>query len=648
MTVTTIQLQAQEYKFGKVAKHELEKKGSEIDADANAEYLYKKETVYYDFVNNEQGLVQKKEVHLRIKIYNKEGLNWANHSIKLYNESASKRTTLMSKKGYTYNLVDGKIEKTKLKNESIFKEELNEYWAKVSFAFPKAKEGSIIELYYKLEEPFVGSIDDIYVQDLIPIKTLDVKVRIPEYFNFKKLVNLRASFYPKLVESSKNRTFRNSNSVFKENVTSIKLKDIPPLKEEKLVDNLQNYIAKIVWEYNFFKGPNGEIKDYASNWTKVSKTIYDSPNFGGQLKKIGYFEEDLDALLSGVSNQMDKAAMVFQFVKSKVKWNDFYGKFVNKGVRKAYKDGSGNVAEINLMLTSMLRYAGLDANPVLVSTKSHGIPTTATIDGFNYVISAIELQNDVMLLDATDTYSVPNILPKRALNWQGRIIRKSGSSTWVSLQQRKPVVDSKIMNYKINSDLSIEGKIIEHKSLQLGQKERKSDSKLSEQEKIERIEDKDVEIIIENLEIKNEDDYSKPYVKSFNFKSDELVEEIGDKLYISPLLFYTTEESPFKEETRTYPIDFVYPFSEKYTINIMIPDGYELDYLPESIASKLSEDNISTFKYLIKKNGAYIQLRYNFDFNYSVVPVLDYVAFRQYFNAYLEKLSEKIVLKKVR
>lgn len=295
----------------------------------------------------------------------------------------------------------------------------------------------------------------------------------------------------------------------------------------------------------------------------------------------------------------------------------------------------------------MLRYAGLTANPVLVSTKSHGIPITATLDGFNYVISALELQNKTILLDASNTYNLPNVLPKRAINWQGRLVRKDGTSSWISLQQETPILDSKFIIYKITSDLNVEGKVREQKTLQLAQRLRKKESKLTEEEKIEQLEDYDFDITVENIEIKNEDKYEKPYIKSFDFTSDELVEEIGDRLYISPLLFYAIEESPFKEETRTYPIDFIYPFKDTYIINITIPDGYAVDYLPSSSAVKLSDENLSSYKYMIINNGKSIQLNINFDFNTSLVSVDMYKGFRQYFNSYLDKISEKIILKKI-
>ena len=124
---------------------------------------------------------------------------------------------------------------------------------------------------------------------------------------------------------------------------------------------------------------------------------------------------------------------IFQFVKRKVKWNGYKGLSLDKTLKRAYEEGSGNVAVINLMLTSILRKAGLRANPVLVSTRSNGIPFFPTRNGFNYLITAVSIGNETILLDASEFYSFPNLLPKRALNWRGRLIMKDGSSSWINL-----------------------------------------------------------------------------------------------------------------------------------------------------------------------------------------------------------------------
>ena len=92
---------------------------------------------------------------------------------------------------------------------------------------------------------------------------------------------------------------------------------------------------------------------------------------------------------------------------------------------------TGNTADINLLLVSMLNYAKLNASPILLSTRSNGIPIFPSRNGFNYVITGVELSNgSVVLLDATNKNAVPNIIPENTLNWFGRIVRKMEPLKW--------------------------------------------------------------------------------------------------------------------------------------------------------------------------------------------------------------------------
>ena len=128
-------------------------------------------------------------------------------------------------------------------------------------------------------------------------------------------------------------------------------------------------------------------------------------------------------------------------------------------MKKAYKNKTGNTAEINLMLTAMLRFAGLNANPVLISTRDNGIAFFPSRTAFNYVIAAVETPEGLILLDATEKYSEPNILPLRDLNWIGRLIRKDGTSTEVDLMPKTLSREATNMSVVLKADGSAEGKI---------------------------------------------------------------------------------------------------------------------------------------------------------------------------------------------
>jgi hypothetical protein len=59
----------------------------------------------------------------------------------------------------------------------------------------------------------------------------------------------------------------------------------------------------------------------------------------------------------------------------------------------------------------------LNANPVLVKPDQMEFLFFPNRSAFNYVI-AIEVADGLILLDATEPFSSPNILPLRVLNWE--------------------------------------------------------------------------------------------------------------------------------------------------------------------------------------------------------------------------------------
>ena len=155
----------------------------------------------------------------------------------------------------------------------------------------------------------------------------------------------------------------------------------------------------------------------------------------------------MKAVITGLTNQNEIILAVLNYVKSNVNWNGYNGYSCDDGVKKAYKDETGNVAEINLMLTAMLQTAGLKVNPVLISTRANGISIFPNHSAFNYVIAAVETTEGLILLDATSKFSTPNVLPFRDLNWKGRLIGKDGTSEEVDLMPTKASNDNVTMMY---------------------------------------------------------------------------------------------------------------------------------------------------------------------------------------------------------
>ncbi|RKE91955.1 transglutaminase domain-containing protein [Ichthyenterobacterium magnum] len=647
---------SQNYKFGKVSKEELQEQFNPLDSSANATYLYKYRKTHFEYQQGE-GFYLITEIRERIKIYNQEGFDYATRTINTH-KSGGVKEQIIGLKAYTYNLEQGKVEDTKLKNDGVFETELYKYTNQTKFTMPNLKQGSVIEYEFKIKSPFIYNVDEFVFQEDIPTKKLEAIFEAPEYYTFKTNTKGFLNIRPKVENSddritfnSKSRRFggtkfNSSDLEFKKSVSTYDLSDIPALKDEPYVNSIYNYRSAVKYELSYSKLPNSFTKYYTTTWDDVVKTIYKSESLGLELKKTNYFEEDIDALISGVNDQAKRAGLIFNFVKSNVKWNGYYSKYTNEGVKKAYKNHVGNVAEINLMLTAMLRYAGLNANPVLVSTRNNGVPIFPTREGYNYIISVIELQGNVVLLDATSKFGSPNILPYRTLNWQGRVVRDDGSSTLVNLYPTTKAKSTYYMNVELNDNGDVTGKVRNALTNHDAMRFRESYVQRNKEEYLEALEARYKGIEITDFDVKNELDLSKPVMSSFEFLAEDQLEVIGGKMFVKPLFFLTEDENPFKSENREFPIDFGYPSGRKYNISIAIPEGYKIEAIPEPAVLMLP-DGLGSFKYNVTAKDTSIQLVISYDNNSAIVSQQYYDALKEYFKQFIEKENERIVLTKI-
>jgi len=644
----------QKLELGKVTLAELEEKEHLKDPSAPAAILFKKGTVRFEYLQDE-GFVIISTIKSKIKVYKKEGYDWANFTIPYYLGSNYKESVSLSDVA-TYNVVDGKVVKTKLKSDGEFDEKVNKYWGQKKITMPNVKEGSIIEYEYTIKSPSIGSLKEWDFQSSIPVNYSEYKTYIPQYYVYNP--NQKGTIFPKVTVEKSQRTITMTNRErsggrvvsstihndkfdFEETQTTYTALDLPAIKEEAFVNNMDNYVSSISNELSIVNYPNEPVKYYSTDWDAVTKKIYQYDDFGPELNKTGYFENDITTLVAPLLTQEEKIAAIFTYVKSNIKWDGYNDYYCHDGVRQAFKNKTGNVAEINLMLTAMLRFAGIDANPVLISTRANGIAFFPNRTAFNYVIAAVEIQNGLVLLDATEKYATPNVLPLRDINWMGRLIRKEGSSTEVNLIPTAISKEINYMNLTLNNGL-IEGKyrrqLTDHRALAF----RQNKIGIAKDAYLEDIENKNNSIEINEYSRENETDLSKPIVEAYSFKDTKDLEIINDKIYLAPLLFLNEKTNPFKLEKREYPIDFGFPFQYKYNVNVVIPEGYSIESIPKPL-NMVTGDDIGSFKYNIGTSEIGIQITVTFEINAPIVGSEFYEVVKEFYQKMIDKENEKIV-----
>lgn len=653
--VVKSELYSQKHELGKVTKNELLEKVHPKDTSAAAAFLFKKAKTTFRYYDG-KGFVSVTDFYIKLKIYKKEGFDWANFEIPYYvGYETLENESISITSAYTYNLEEGKIVKEKVTSEGKFKERINEYWESKSITFPNIKEGSIIELRYQLKTENIAELPDFQYQYKIPVNHAEYVSEIPEFFLYK---GIRSGFvevqvdqkYEDTSQPTTNSSTLNTTYLYYKQIKSVyTAENIPALIEEGYVNNIKNYYGKLTHELMTVRYPDEDPKQMAKTWEDVAKSIYAEKEFGNEMEKSNYYLNDLKLVLSNASSEKDKMEKIFNYVKTSMNWNDKHGYFTKEGVETAYRNKVGNAAEINLMLVSMLRMSGIDARPVLISTRRNGVALFPNRSQLNFVIVKAQIDGKNYLMDATEKNSSINILPIRDLNWEGRAIDKSGESEAVDLMPKGNSI--KVVNLMcfIKEDGSVTGKLKEqylnyHAMLFNDQYGTISPENFSEQ-----LEAKHRIIKINNCSVVKDNSQSQEQQKvtvNYDFESSNLIDVIDDKMFFSPLFFFTLSENPFKQEKREYPVDFSFPKEDKYLVSVDVPEGYVVESLPQS-ASVVMGDNLITFKYLTANTGNKIQISLSLAINSSQISPDYYQELKAIFNEIVKKETEKIVLKKI-
>ena len=324
-----------------------------------------------------------------------------------------------------------------------------------------------------------------------------------------------------------------------------------------------------------------------------------------------------------------------------------YRKYTTGSLREAYKSGSGSSADINLTLVLLLRELGLEAYPVLLSTRENGIihPAHPSLSSFNYVVAVAFVDDNYYLMDATEPLSEVNMLPTRCLNNKGWVVdeRRNG---WIDLQIGRYAKSanyevtlgengtfSGIINYTYNGYGAFDERL---KAAKFNNHSEFFDSKFKDLSGIE----------IKQSSVEGIDSLYNDINIHLELELTEHLENAGDLYFFEPLLLDRMQENPFRIEDRQYPVEFEYPITEMQTLTITIPENYTIEEMPKPMIVNL-DDQSAKFTYSINQLGNKIQITSLYSIDRVLFIPEQYPYLKQLIDMIVDKHQEQIILKKI-
>ncbi|WP_214228131.1 DUF3857 domain-containing protein [Pedobacter sp. B4-66] len=636
------------FKYGKIELSEFDTKVNGSDSAASAIALFDVGKGWFEFSAKTGEFIYVFERHMRYKIINKTGYDYANLEIQLY-ESNGNKENLEYMDGATYNLEAGKTVISKLNKESKFSEKQDKNFTLKKFALPNVKEGSIVEFKYKIKSDFIFTLRSWYFQKEIPVLYSSYEIRIPEYYKYKITAGGYLFINPK--EELINETFMSGTNTL--NAKSLKLnyqvENVPGLKTENFITTMKDYVSRVGFELSSITVPGAVYRDVTSTWPKIVKRLKEDENFGLFANRRSFSKTLLKEIIKTNTDKDTVLSLVFNYVKNNIKFNNEVEKYTSETNPKSiFEKKAGNSADINLCLLTLLTEAKIDAFPVLLSTRSHGAhPGFPMLTEFNNVIIVAQIGEKSILLDATDKNHTPNMIGFDNLCHEGlKVNFADETADWISVED--PTISRKSVNYVLNLDTEnkITGKMYLASTNYEALDRRESYlSAANETDFLKNYKDGKPGFGIKNYKIENLTNINESLVETMDISIDDNVEEAGNLIYFTPLFYERTKENPFKLEERNFPVDFGHPTEKSIRITLDYPKEYQIDKVPKNEKIILPEES-AAFTFMFANEPGKLVISSKISFKKSLYTPEEYHHLKELFKNIVRKQSEQIVLKK--
>ncbi|MDR0988906.1 MAG: DUF3857 domain-containing protein, partial [Prevotellaceae bacterium] len=309
-------------KFGKPTMEELSMKSYLPDTSATAVVLCHLTEVSYDWGVNDFVVIYSHK--MRLKILKPEGTDYANINIPYYyKETNPSREKITLVDVSAYNLEEGKIVRTKMKNSQANEERIDETYMQLKFAVPQAKAGTVIEYQYKCRSDFFGTLDVWKAQRDIPTLYTEYNAVIPEYFKF----NIDKRGWERLEPTSEqiDMTIFSHGSTLDCRAEHLNFKGhrLPAVKSDAHVWCADDYCTQVKLELYGVNIPGRIYRSFSRKWEDVDRLLMKDTDFGTRMRMSNPLKNEVAALqLQQFSNPVDKIAAIYCLLKSKVKWDD--------------------------------------------------------------------------------------------------------------------------------------------------------------------------------------------------------------------------------------------------------------------------------------------------------------------------------------
>jgi hypothetical protein len=549
------------------------------------------------------------ERHIRVKINSREAFRkWGDYVL------GNKYAKFKKIRAATYFLENGNVVTQALSGENIIK--VRQSSNERVLSLPNLREGCIIELSYTANFAYEITPDWMFQYD------------VPVLWNEYVLGGVRPLIHVIIGGH------------------------MPSLYDQNFRGRQTRWVFTNVPAYTYephMISPNdvhGRLEFYTTDndWVAIADHFRFGVEYSLKDVKPGVIQELTKLAAGDAVEPLEKARRITAYMKQNFRSTED-GLLESKDVVEALETKKGSASQIMRIYYALLKQAGLNPNPVLVSTRSNGDIAKAAPSRwqFNYYLIKISIGEDEYFLDCSDPLLPFGALPPDCINAEGLEVLEKGAN-WRIISPSRMNKVSATARLTVTPDMMLRGRasILSHgyqaRELRRSVSEHGKDDFVKARANVSAWE-------IDSLKLLNVDAVDLPLQETYFGRIPGKVHGTSERIYLDPYILLIPQENDWKAESRKYAIDLDLPGEKLLIATISLPEGFQIEELAkDEIIHTPDSSMICTFKTLYNQNT--LVVTYHEIITRTRYKADEYGSIRNFYNQILARQSRPIVLVK--
>lgn len=576
LCICAAQIQAQQTtdaKFGSIPDSLFQMQPPAENPDAP--YMITNKEMDVSFRETGKSIVAILKHHVRLKVFDESAREASLIAIPYYFDNDMEQ--ISSIEAYTY-LPDGK--RIPLSKNDIRTINLNSRYNVKEFTMPSVENGAILEYSYVIERRYIEELPDFFLSDEVPTATAKLTITYPKYLRYKAFTeNYNGTLHHDFVYTDTSSvpkifTIPQPKPVVTERWVAY---DIPRVEKEAFLSSLNDYRGKLKFLMSEFGIPRQHLEN---NWEVVVARIREKTNPWLLIEhnQLAKSKGDSISRALGEASKETIQDSIYHYLNRRVNFSGDHSPYSTQLGEAVIAGEPVDQAAINQTLIAMLRGAGIEAKPVLTSTRKSGKINMdfPSFYQFNAQMVQTKIGGETFLMDASFPYSQPGLISVDMYNGSGLVIGQH-SFEWIDINPRNSTFDIDVnIDAELQSDGTLEGTV---KAQQRGYpaqriRQQRADGQRGVEILKRALFESYPRLTASNIRLTNTDSYDQPVELSADFEIENYAISFTDGLKFRPMIVGARSKNPFKDTDRRYPITLDAPEKLDVSYSIALPRGY--------------------------------------------------------------------------